>query len=49
MIAAISLLWFIFFAAGAVQAEPLEQQLIDAAFMGKVEAARNLIKRGAVE
>jgi len=41
-IAVISLLAFIIFAAAPAQAGPLEQKLMDAAFMGKVETARNL-------
>jgi hypothetical protein len=35
------------YAAGLAHAGPLEQKLIDAAFMGKVEIARSLIDQGA--
>jgi ankyrin repeat protein len=44
---AVSLFLFILYASGIAHAGPLEQKLIDAAFMGKVDTARDLIARGA--
>ncbi len=46
-IGTLSLLLFIVYASGIAHASQLEQELFDAAFMGKVEIARNLIARGA--